>query len=126
MGVAAARPGAAVDGARWLAPMPVPGWIQAIITPQPTITVTAAGSPTPSVNPDTMLNFEAGVVPGAGLILVPAAVAAGSEGGQPLPWMAGESGEASETGAAEEGPVAAAARPRPRRQPPGWHWPGTT
>ena len=23
------------DGARWLAPMPVPGWIQAIITTQP-------------------------------------------------------------------------------------------
>src|SRR6202035_1559084 len=60
------------DGARWLAPAPSPGWLQAIITPRPAITVSAAGSPTPAVQPDAMWDLEAGVVPGAGFVLVPA------------------------------------------------------
>ena len=65
------------DGARWLAPTPNPGWLQAIITARPAITVSAAGSPTPSVHPDAMWDLEAGVVPGAGFVLVPGGVPGG-------------------------------------------------
>ena len=61
------------DGARWLAPTPSPGWLQAIITPRPAITVGAAGVPAPPVQPDAMWDLEAGVVPGAGFVLVPGA-----------------------------------------------------
>jgi hypothetical protein len=60
------------DGARWLAPSPSPGWLQAIITPRPAITVSAAGAPSPAVQPDALWDLEAGVVPGAGFVLVPA------------------------------------------------------
>jgi hypothetical protein len=62
------------DGARWLAPTPTPGWLQAIITPRPAITVGAAGTPTPAPEPDAMWDLEAGVVPGAGFVLVPSGV----------------------------------------------------
>ena len=61
------------DGARWLAPTPSPGWLQAIITPRPAITVGAAGVPAPPVQPDGMWDLEAGVVPGAGFVLTPGA-----------------------------------------------------
>ena len=61
------------DGARWLAPTPSPGWLQAIITPRPAITVGGAGAPAPPVQPDVMWDLEAGVVPGAGFVLVPGA-----------------------------------------------------
>jgi hypothetical protein len=61
------------DGARWLAPAPSPGWIQAIITPRPAITVGPAGTPTPPAEPDAMWDLEAGIVPGAGFVLIPAA-----------------------------------------------------
>jgi hypothetical protein len=66
------------DGARWLAPTPSPGWLQAIITPRPAITVSAAGVPAPPVQPDAMWDLEAGVVPGAGFVLTP-----GAEAGRP-------------------------------------------
>lgn len=59
------------DGARWLTPTPSPGWLQAIITPRPAITVAAAGMPAPSLHPDAMWDLEAGVVPGAGFVLTP-------------------------------------------------------
>ena len=59
------------DGARWLAPAPSPGWIQAIITPRPAITVGPAGTPAPQAEPDAMWDLEAGVVPGAGFVLIP-------------------------------------------------------
>ena len=62
------------DGARWLAPTPTPGWLQAIITPRPAITVSAAGTPTPAPEPDAMWDLEAGVVPGSGFLLVPSGV----------------------------------------------------
>ena len=62
------------DGARWLAPPQSPGWVQAIITPRPAITVGASGSPTPLAHPDAMWDLEAGVVPGAGFVLVPTGV----------------------------------------------------
>jgi hypothetical protein len=62
------------DGARWLAPTPTPGWLQAIITPRPAITVGAAGTPTPAPEPDAMWDLEAGVVPGSGFLLVPSGV----------------------------------------------------
>jgi hypothetical protein len=61
------------DGARWLTPTPSPGWLQAIITPRPAITVGAAGVPAPPVQPDAMWDLEAGVVPGAGFVLTPGA-----------------------------------------------------
>lgn len=66
-------PSQAWDGSRWLAPAPSPGWLQAIITPRPAITVNAAGAPTPAVAPDAMWDLEAGVVPGSGFVLVPGA-----------------------------------------------------
>ncbi len=59
------------DGARWLTPTPNPGWLQAIITPRPAITVGAAGAPAPPLEPDAMWDLEAGVVPGAGFVLTP-------------------------------------------------------
>ncbi len=59
------------DGAQWLSPRPSPGWLQAILTPQPSVTVGRAGTPMPTLHPDSMLDFEAGVVPGAGFVLVP-------------------------------------------------------
>ncbi len=59
------------DGARWLAPSPIPGWLQAIITPRPSITVSAVGAPMPALHPDSMWDLEAGVVPGAGFVMVP-------------------------------------------------------
>jgi hypothetical protein len=59
------------DGARWLTPTPSPGWLQAIITPRPAITVVAAGMPAPPLQPDAMWDLEAGVVPGAGFVLTP-------------------------------------------------------
>ena len=62
------------DGARWLAPTPTPGWLQAIITPRPAITVSAAGTPTPGPEPDAMWDLEAGVVPGSGFVLIPSGV----------------------------------------------------
>ena len=61
------------DGARWLTPTPSPGWLQAIITPRPAITVAAAGMPAPPVQPDALWDLEAGVVPGAGFVLTPGA-----------------------------------------------------
>jgi hypothetical protein len=73
-------PAQAWDGAKWLAPARSPGWVQAIITARPTVTVGPAGSPLPPVQPDSMLDLEAGVVPGAGFLLLPAirAVAVGT------------------------------------------------
>ena len=67
------------DGQRWLAPTPSPGWLQAIITPQPSVMVNAAGTAVPSVSPDSMWDLEAGVVPGSGFVLFPTA-ARSSEG----------------------------------------------
>jgi hypothetical protein len=63
------------DGARWVAPNPKPGWLQAAIDPQPAITVGSAGAPTPALVPDTVWDLEAGVVPGAGFVLVPTVAA---------------------------------------------------
>ena len=59
------------DGQRWLAPSPSPGWLQAIITPQPSVMVNSAGAPVPSSAPDSMWDLEAGVVPGSGFVLFP-------------------------------------------------------
>ena len=67
------------DGLRWLAPTPSPGWLQAIITPQPSVMVNAAGNAVPTVSPDSMWDLEAGVVPGSGFVLFPT-VARSSEG----------------------------------------------
>jgi hypothetical protein len=63
------------DGSRWLYPPANPGWIQAILTPKPVITVSAKGAATPSVEPNSLLDLEAGVVPGHGFVLIPAAPA---------------------------------------------------
>jgi hypothetical protein len=59
------------DGGRWLYPPPNPGWIQAIITPRPAITVGIKGSATPALDPNSLYNLEVGVVPGAGFVLLP-------------------------------------------------------
>lgn len=59
------------DGQRWLAPSPSPGWLEAIITPQPSVMVNAAGTPVPVVAPDSMWDLESGVVPGSGFVLFP-------------------------------------------------------
>lgn len=59
------------DGQRWLAPSPSPGWLQAIITPQPSVMVNSAGAPVPASAPDSMWDLEAGVVPGSGFLLFP-------------------------------------------------------
>ncbi len=64
------------DGARWVAPNPKPGWLQAAIDPQPAITVGPAGAPTPALVPDSVWDLEAGVVPGAGFVLVPSVATA--------------------------------------------------
>src|SRR5262249_47039927 len=58
----------------WLAPTRPPGWLQAIITPRPAITVSGAGTPTPAPEPDAMWDLEAGVVPGSGFVLIPSGV----------------------------------------------------
>jgi hypothetical protein len=63
------------DGMRWLSPTPRPGWLQAVIDPQPAVTVGHGGSSTPALIPDAVWDLEAGVVPGAGFVLFPAVVA---------------------------------------------------
>ena len=64
------------DGQRWLAPTPSPGWLHAVITPQPSVMVNVAGSPLPVVSPDSMWDLDGGVVPGAGFVLFPNATRA--------------------------------------------------
>ncbi|MGH9055218.1 MAG: FHA domain-containing protein [Acidimicrobiales bacterium] len=72
------------DGARWLSPTPSPGWVQAIVTPQPAVTVTRAGTPAPAVQPDSMIDLEAGLVPGGGFVLFPEAVPSTAGGDAPF------------------------------------------
>lgn len=73
------------DGTRWLYPPPSPGWVQAIITPRPAITVSAKGAATPAMEPSSILDLEAGIVPGAGFVLLPAVLARPASSEQPDP-----------------------------------------
>lgn len=59
------------DGTRWLAPSPTPGWLHAPIAPQPAVSVSAAGSALPHIALDSPYDLVAGMVPGAGFLLVP-------------------------------------------------------
>jgi hypothetical protein len=97
------------DGQRWLAPSPSPGWLQAIITPQPSVMVNTAGSPLPVVAPDSMWDLEAGVVPGSGFVLFPSAIrqaesGLGSVSVRPSSAAPGETFENAETAALESSP----------------------
>jgi hypothetical protein len=82
------------DGQRWLAPSPSPGWLQAVITPQPSVMVNAAGSPVPVVAPDSMWDLEAGVVPGSGFVLFPSRSPSAGAGMGADPVAASEAGQA--------------------------------
>lgn len=97
------------DGQRWLAPSPSPGWLQAIITPQPSVMVNAAGSPLPVVAPDSMWDLEAGVVPGSGFVLFPSPVRKAESGlgsvyVPPAPVEPGGSFDGEETATLESSP----------------------
>lgn len=59
------------DGVQWLSPRATPGWMVGPIDPRPAVTVGAAGSSPPPSAPDSMMDLERGVVPGAGFVLVP-------------------------------------------------------
>lgn len=72
------------DGQRWWAPTPAPGWLQAIITPQPSFIVSVVGSALPSVAPDSMWDLETGVVPGSGFVLFPTSAKRDEGLGAPL------------------------------------------
>ena len=60
------------DGASWTTPPTQPGWARTIITPSPALSLNAAGSSLPEGSPSSLLDLEAGVVPGGGLTLWPA------------------------------------------------------
>ena len=60
------------DGASWTTALTQPGWARTIITPSPALSLNAAGSPLPEGSPSSLLDLEAGVVPGGGLTLWPA------------------------------------------------------
>ena len=59
------------DGVQWLSPRATPGWMVGPIDPRPAVTVGAAGTSPPPGAPDSMMDFERGVVPGAGFVLMP-------------------------------------------------------
>lgn len=61
------------DGTRWTIPDPSPGWLRCSVWPQPSLAVTSAGASAPPVSPDSVWDLEAGVVPGSGFLLLPAA-----------------------------------------------------
>lgn len=58
------------DGTRWLAPTPAPGWLQAVVDPHTALSVGPAGSPSPRLDHASRYDLVAGVVPGAGFLLV--------------------------------------------------------
>ncbi|HET9077512.1 MAG TPA: FHA domain-containing protein, partial [Acidimicrobiales bacterium] len=60
------------DGARWISPDPSPGWVRTAVWPRPSFAVTSGGASAPPVQPDSLWDLEAGVVPGQGFVLVPA------------------------------------------------------
>lgn len=66
------------DGARWITPVPAPGWLLCPLWPAPTLAVTPAGASIPTVTPDSVWDLGAGVVPGGGFVLVPARAGARS------------------------------------------------
>jgi hypothetical protein len=59
------------DGARWWAPSPTPGWLRAVVVAQPAFGVGPAGSPAPPLRSSSVLDLEAGLVPGGGFVFVP-------------------------------------------------------
>ena len=60
------------DGAAWTTAEPHPGWIQTSLSPRPGLSVSVAGSPVASLSPDSLLDLEAGVVPGGGFVMLAA------------------------------------------------------
>lgn len=60
------------DGVQWLSANPRPGWLRCSLSPRPSLSVTVAGAPVPSMSPDSLWDLEAGVVPGGGFLLMPA------------------------------------------------------
>jgi hypothetical protein len=80
------------DGTRWVLPQPPYGWMHWTVPAGTPVLMMAAGSPPPTVHPDSPLDLREGVVIGAGVILVPgdeatsAAAYAGASGlSQPAP-----------------------------------------
>jgi hypothetical protein len=69
------------DGVRWTAPDAHPGWLRSALSPSPALSVSVSGASVAPISPDSMLDLEAGVVPGGGFILVPSVPAAA----RPLP-----------------------------------------
>jgi hypothetical protein len=59
------------DGNRWVLPQPPHGWLHCTIHPGAPVLLMAAGTPPPTVHPDSPLDLGEGVVIGAGVILVP-------------------------------------------------------
>lgn len=104
------------DGNRWVAPTPVPGWLQDNVDPRPAVTVNRAGGHVPVLEPDGMWDFEGGVVRGGGFVLVPGGrgrrTGGAGEGGERAPAGAGggstgpQSGASAGGGAAAEDPIA--------------------
>ncbi len=62
------------DGASWTIAPTQPGWARTIVAPSPALSLNAAGSPLPEGSPSSLLDLEAGVVPGGGLTLWPSPV----------------------------------------------------
>lgn len=72
-------PANAWDGTSWLSPEAERGWLRCTLHPRPSIAVSRPGTAPPSPSPDEMWDLEAGVVPGAGFVLMPADELAGEE-----------------------------------------------
>ncbi len=63
------------DGAAWTTAEPRPGWLHTVLLPRPGLSVSMAGTRIPNMSPDSLLDLEAGVVPGGGFVMLPAAAA---------------------------------------------------
>lgn len=59
------------DGRSWTTTPIQPGWLRTICTPSPALSINAASSKLPEGSPSSVLDLEAGVVPGGGLTVWP-------------------------------------------------------
>ena len=63
------------DGASWISARPDPGWLRTPVSPRPALAVSLSGNRVPAPSPDSVMDLEAGVVPGGGFLLQPAGAA---------------------------------------------------
>jgi hypothetical protein len=65
------------DGRDWTVTGLERPWLRTTLFPAPALAVSAVGTPAPPLSPDTVLDMQAGVVPGGGFVMVPAGAGRG-------------------------------------------------